>query len=798
MESLQTLPPSSHLSPAALSFLDHRFRTECALADAPSFVSELQTQCAELDRALDELTRRLGAGLAAYASFSGEIHGLFGHVTDRLTALSSTVVPDEGRGEGDGKGFKEELATLAKEVARLETVRVYAETALKLDTLVGDIEDAVSYTMNKSMRKQSASQNSQEMHMLAIKTLKTTEGILTSITKAHPQWKHLVSAVDHRVDRALAILRPQAISEHRALLTSLGWPPPLSSFTSSNSDARTVNQVSNPLLSMQADLKLRYSENFFALCNLQELQRKRKARQLEGHDREVALRQPLWVIEELVNPLSLASQRHFSKWIDKPEFIFTLVYKITRDFVDSMDELLQPLVDEAMLFGYSCREEWISAMVTSLTTYMAKEIFPSYISQLDEESATGTQSSARISWLHLIDLMIAFDKRIKSLIENSGVLLSFDDDDIMQKISSLSIFCDRPDWLNLWAEIELEDALDKLKPDIQNENYWIKKVEGAVISSCTDDYKSPLVSNSFLRHLASVIDRCRSLPRVSLRSKFLRLAGLPIIRNFFDSILIRCQEAEGLTALTDDDAVLKVTISVNAAHYFESVLKEWSEDVFFLEMGMDGDDEAGMESNANIYREGLPESSRRVIFDDEIKKLEEFRTEWVEKISLVILRGFDSHSRDYVKNKKQWQRGEEGWTVSKALVEALNYLQSKTSVVEVGLNGRDFVGVWRNLAAGIDRLIFNGILMSNVKFHRSGIDRFGSDLDVLFGVFGSWCLRPEGFFPKTSEGQKLLKLDENRVQECKAGGKKWLKENGFRHLSVTEAEKILKNRVFTS
>ncbi|QCE11632.1 RINT-1/TIP-20 protein [Vigna unguiculata] len=797
MESLQTLPPPSHLSPAALSFLDHRFHTQCALADAPNFVSELQTQCAELDRALDELTRRLGEGLAAYASFSGEIHGVFGHVTDRLTALSSTVVPDGGRGKADGKGFKEELAALAKEVARLETVRVYAETALKLDTLVGDIEDAVSFTMSKSMRKHSSSQNSQEMHMLAIKTLKTTEGILASITKAHPQWKQLVSAVDHRVDRALAILRPQAIAEHRALLTSLGWPPPLSAFTSSNSDARTAKQVSNPLLSMQADLKLRYSENFFALCNLQELQRKRKVRQLDGHDREVALQQPLWVIEELVNPLSLASQRHFSKWIDKPEFIFTLVYKITRDFVDSMDELLQPLVDEAMLLGYSCREEWISAMVTSLTTYMAKEIFPSYISQLDEESATGTQSSARISWLHLIDLMIAFDKRIKSLVENSGVLLSFDDDDIMQKVSSLSIFCDRPDWLDLWAEIELDDALVKLKLDIQNENYWIKKVEGAVLSSYTDDYKSPLISNSFLRHLASVIDRCRSLPRVSLRSKFLRLVGLPIIRNFFDSILIRCQEAEGLTALTDDDAVLKVTISVNAAHYFESVLKEWSEDVFFLEMGMGENDEAGMESNANIY-EGLPESSRRVIFDDEIKKLEEFRTEWVEKISLVILRGFDALSRDYVKNKKQWQKGEEGWAVSKALVEALNYLQSKTSLVEVGLNSRDFVGVWRSLAAGIDRLLFNGILMSNVKFHRSGVDRFGNDLDVLFGVFGSWCLRPGGFFPKTSEGQKLLKLDENEVEECKTGGKKWLRENGFKHLSVTEAEKILKNRVFTS
>jgi len=93
MEWLQTLPPPSHLSPSALSFLDHRLHTQLALAEAPTFVAELQTQCSELDRSLDELTRLLGAGLAAYASFSGEIHGLFGDVTERLIALSSTVVP---------------------------------------------------------------------------------------------------------------------------------------------------------------------------------------------------------------------------------------------------------------------------------------------------------------------------------------------------------------------------------------------------------------------------------------------------------------------------------------------------------------------------------------------------------------------------------------------------------------------------------------------------------------------------------------------------------------------------------
>lgn len=638
----------------------------------------------------------------------------------------------------------------------------------------------------------------QDMRLFAIKTLKMTEEILTSITKMHPQWRHLVSAVDHRVDRALAILRPQAIADHRALLALLGWPPALSAITSPHSDARSANQVLNPLQSMQADHKLKYSENFLALCNLQELQRKRKSRQLVGHDREVALRQPLWAIEELVNPLSLASQKHFSKWVDKPEFIFTLVFKITRDYVDSLDEMLQPLVDEAKVVGYSCREEWISAMVTSLCTYLAKEVFPSYITQLDEESVTGVQSSARISWLHLIDLMIAFDKRIISMVEHSGILLSLDDD-ILQRVSSLSVFCDRPDWLNLWAEIELGDALDKLKPDTENESNWKKKIESVVLSTCTDDHKSPLVSSAFVRRLASIVERCRSLPSVTLRSKFLRLVGVPIIRKFFDSILLRCQEAEGLTALTDNDALVKVAISINAARYFESVLKEWSEEVFFLEMGVNEDDNNGeLPSNTNRDREGLPESSNRIIFDDEIKKMEEFRTEWVEKIAVVILRGFDARSREYLKNKKQWQKSEEGWTVSKTLIEALDHLQGRMLVVEEGLNSRDFVAVWRGLAAGIDRLIFNGILLSNAKFHNGGVERFASDLDVLFGVFGAWCLRPEGFFPKSNEGLKLLKMDEKRVQECMTGGKRWLKDNGIRHLSVSEAEKILKNRVFTS
>ncbi|KAK3010885.1 hypothetical protein RJ639_011155 [Escallonia herrerae] len=772
------LPSVQSLSPAILSFLGGKFHSQNDLQQAPNLVSELRVQSHNLDQALADLNQRLRSSLIAYASHSDQINSIIGDIKAELTGLRSST----------GVSGMYELPALAKEVARVETVRMYAETALKLDTLVGDIEDAVSSTINRNLRK--SSQKSEDVRLAAINTLKLAEDVLTSVTKTRPQWARLVSAVDHRVDRALAILRPQAIADHRSLLASLGWPPPLST-----SDTKTSTEVSNPLFTMQGDLKHQYCDNFLALCSLQELQRHRKSRQLEGHNREVALHQPLWAIEELVNPLSIASQRHFSKWVDKPDFIFALVYKVTRDYVDSMDELLQPLVDEAMLSGYSCREEWVSAMVTSLSTHLAKEVFPTYIALLDEENVPETRSQARISWLHLVDLMIAFDKRVHSLVAQSGVSLLLQEDGNLQNVSSLSVFADRPDWLDLWAEIELSDTIDKLQREIEDERSWSIEIQGAALPSGLEDYSSPAICSAFLRRLSSIVDRCRSLPSISLRSRFLRLSGVPIIQNFLDCLLLRCQEAEGLTALTDDDALVKVTKSVNAAHYFESAVKEWCEDVFFLEMGMNRGDQSGITVAENRLTGESMEGTGSIL-DEEIGKLEEFRTEWVEKLSTVVLRGFDARCRDYIKNRKQWQEKEEGMAVSRSFVGALDYLLGKMSVVEGGLNKMDFVGVWRTLAIGVDRLIFNGILMSNSKFYDGGVERLGNDLAVLFGVFGAWCLRPEGFFPKLSEGLKLLRMGEKQLLGSIEGGERWFKENGIRHLSGSEAEKIVKNRVF--
>lgn len=652
--------------------------------------------------------------------------------------------------------------------------------ALKLDSLVGDIEDAVSSSVTGKLK--SRVDNSEETHHVAIGYLKSIEDLLASVAVTRPQWTRLLSSVDHRVDRSLAILRPQAIVDHRSLLSSLGWPPSLagSKFSSINSGKQA--EIVNPLFVMRGDLKSKYSESFLALCNLQGLQKRRKARQLKGHCVGNQLRQPLWVIEELVNPISTAAQRHFSKWAEKPEFVFALAYKIIRDFVDSMDEILQPLVDKANLIGYSCREEWISGMVIALSTYLAKEIFPKQIEVLQESSSSSDSGStayqARVSWLSLVDLMISFDKRIQDLILSAGLLLTVKDDDSWQRISVLCVFCDRPDWLQVWAEIERQESLNKLRSAMDLEKNWSTGIRGTMLEY-SDDYKAPVITSVVHHTLSLLIDRARPIPSITLRAEFISMSAAPIISEFLGYMLRRCQEAEGLTALADDNAVLKVSQSINAARYFESTLAEWCEDVFFLEM-----------ENLTVNGES------GCIFQQEINHLKEFRVEWTDKISTVILRGFDARSRDYLKNKRQWLEKSDGPAVSRTFIESLDYMQGQLSKLQGGLNTVDFVTVWRGVASGVDQLLFAGIFTSGTKVSSDGVERLQGDLSVLFAIFSAWCLRPEGFFPRLSEGLRLLKIDEQQLREGAFKDKNWLREHGIRHLAAADTERIIKNRVY--
>ena len=117
-----------------------------------------------------------------------------------------------------------------------------------------------------------------------------------------------------------------------------------------------------------------------------------------------------------------------------------------------------------------------------------------------------------------------------------------------------------------------KEIFDNLKASVQNEINWIKRTERAILEYGSDDYKPPAIVGALQQGLSLLIDRSRLIPSIPLREEFIRSYASPIISELLGFMFQRCQEAEGPTVLADDDALIKVSQTVNAARDAESTL----------------------------------------------------------------------------------------------------------------------------------------------------------------------------------------------------------------------------------
>ncbi|KAF9624773.1 hypothetical protein IFM89_013854 [Coptis chinensis] len=254
----------------------------------------------------------------------------------------------------------------------------------------------------------------------------------------------------------------------------------------------------------------------------------------------------------------------------------------------------------------------------------------------------------------------------------------------------------------------------------------------------------------------------------------------------------------------EDDASMKICESVNAARYCESILREWSEDVNFMEMRMAEDD-----SNSQVQSD---QDDHCCFFWEEVKFLMKLETDWIVEIMAHLLRQFDIFSCEYVRNKEKW-----GWnledcgdytllgtanTESSDFVEALDTLRNRLHLLKTGLNSKDFLYLWRSIADGLDQFIFSSIVMGGATFSKRGVNQFSTDMQALFLVFQPFCVRPQAFFPCIRDSLKLFKLDledAKNLQSVLAKGDKRmevLQSSGVSYISPDQAEKILMIRKF--
>jgi hypothetical protein len=652
----------------------------------------------------------------------------------------------------------------------------------------------------------------QEKLLQAIKAMNDIEKLLINIGKFQPQWCNLLKSVDARVDKILVALRPQVFADHRAVLASLGWPPKL---LTSKTESIQISGIPNPLGLMQGDKRESYSHRFVALCALQHLQKQREERQFNLLGRKEYNMQ-LWAIDELVSPIASRMEYHFAKWVDQPEFIFALVYKVTRDFIVGVDDVLQPLIDRARLVSCSAKEAWLSAMIQMLSGFLAKNIFSGLAERYRE---IHMKSEVMTSWLHLIDLIVPFDKRMQSLVNLETCLFLAESEKyegLSRGMSVLMIFCDRPDWLKIWAKIELRVACKKLKAELKDERAWIiDNKHGSALHintnteqyllSTREDHKAPSIAESALKISWELIERCQTLPATLPRLQFIRSAAVKFLWYFFEVLLLRFQRTEFPPEYSNDDALIRLCGLINAARYVESKLQEWSDDVEILEMRI-----AENDSNHRDKDESIDNSC---FFVEEIENLSEFETNWLMEIIAVILREFENLSLEYVQNKEHFEQELAALTpvrlsatmdlpVSTDFVEALDVLRSQLNVLKTSLNPRDFLDLWRSVAEGLDHFVSCSSLTSKIQFSDCGVSQFETDMQALLCIFQPFCARPQAFFPCIKETLKLLNMNKGEVRHLRVvlstgeNGMKCLHVHGISHLPFDQVDKLLRNRKF--
>ncbi|CAN8294992.1 unnamed protein product [Cochlearia groenlandica] len=763
------LPKLADIPVLALGFLDGNLEDiSDLLLRASSLASNLKHDSSLInDRLLHlrtDLTKQALSWISTSLSAKVSLDDLRLNLESLLLSLSA-IRTDAFRNQTN-----QELQQLVEELCRIQNRRIYLLTALKLESLVGDLEDSVYHPMSNI--KGSMPQDLVVRFNNAVKTMDEIEEILGDVTRHHSQWRRLVGSVDGRVDKSLSVLRPQIISEHRAFLSSLGWPPKLAS---SEAEHGEVTSIPNPLLLMQGDKKESYSQSFLLLCGLQRLYTNKEKRKKPNTHKEDNV--GLWAIDELVIPVASRMEHHFMKWAEQPEFIFALVYKVTRDFADGIDDFLQPLVDRAMLVSYSAKEAWVSAMVQMLSSFLEKKVFPRLVVLLKEKHM---KSEVTSSWFHLVDQMVTFDKRMQSLV-NSDTCLFYEGSLITASggISVMGLFCKKPKWLKTWGKIELKDAYRKLKEEIKSEKAWVvdngnepNSRSAKYVLYTREDYKAPFVADSFLSRTWKLIDHGLSLPEILPRIRFVRATATKFLWYIFKILLLEFKKTDLSDSSLCEDTLIQACGPINAARYLESKLREWSDDLVLVEMW-------DAESCVDVDREPKV-SCHGCFFGEELKGLVELETNWIIEIITVCLHQFDNLCSDHnnvIISEEDDITGSSNTTVSRGVAEALDSIRRHLCVLKLNMNPKDFFDLWRNLAQGLDYYVSCKFFSGETVVLRK---MFEVDAEALLTVFQPYCVRPGAFFPRVREILKLLRMQEEEKARLRGA----LSRNGSDCLSL--------------
>ncbi|XP_042597079.1 RAD50-interacting protein 1-like isoform X1 [Cyprinus carpio] len=429
-------------------------------------------------------------------------------------------------------------------------------------------------------------------------------------------------------------------------------------------------------------------------------------------------------------PLSKRFRYHFTgnrqtNNLSKPEWYLTQVLIWMGNSSNFMDEKIQPVLDRAGA-KVNARVELCRGLLT-----LAQEKLAQDAPRLLYDDAL---------FCHLVDEVLQFEKELRGTHSYPrtypGVLHILLEETVFQK----------------WLSVERKMAVEKVDAMLSAEGAWSSQYKDI---TDMDELKAPDCAETFMTLLLVITERYRSLPCPRAQLSFLALQ-----KELVDDFRIR------LTQVMKEESRQPLSprycAILNAANYISTVLSDWGDNVFFLQL-----QQAAVSVGEEILGPlGATETGRLAslegsLFEALLALLERLRGDMLGRLLDAVMRDVKEKAQTYCKDR--WislpsQNDQATMSLSSSACPMMLCLRDHLLQLQQMLCLPLFQTFWQGLAERLDNFIYEDLILYN-HFNEGGVAQLQYDMTRnLFPLFGHYCKRPENFFKHVKEACIILTL----------------------------------------
>ncbi|KAI1319265.1 hypothetical protein EDD11_004402 [Mortierella claussenii] len=719
----------------------------------------------ELQRKLEEskatTSQVLKLAQAASKSSLGRLQTLESSALDLEEQMEESEAFASGKNKRDQRSLIEELSDMQRRVQALEDAKRYILIINRTQELISESRALID--------------TSAEQALVPYRSLvELCDSVKETVSGQNTKLEGFLTA---STSGLLQDFKTHLSKKFQASLDAVGWPKPISDPSSISDDK-------------QDNFEYSYKE----LLLLQEPTH--GALELSGEQPYP----PLLTTELMVAPLILRFRYHFegnrpTNRLDKPEWYLAHILELIKEHTPFLQDFVQRIVQDTEYKEYDVRNDMIRLLLAAVERKIRISV-PAMLSSPEILS-------------HAIHEALRFDRTLRDneFYTPPGQTSEWQ--------GTVQIYLGNREWLKTWLRVEKEFAVARYTQIMEDTDVW----QSAYEDMGEKEYIIPTKSAEKLLDLLEIItDRYRPLPILEHRT-FLLDIQLDLLIAYHRHIRSLVDQYESLTysfvrvmpgaASADElntmgiDGLRTLCQWLSSVEYISTALRDWGDDVFFLELYKEISERTEKISNplhsenedseeeGGIHKKRLDETG--TIFDEPVQAFDKLSKRIQDLIIHNMTKQVFGSMKPYVslrswpqiefstpahpqspvnqdnlslssQQQQQQQERLENDDVSPELYHPLTLLTHSLEFLARVLPMRHFTGLYKQMSLEMQDFIWQKLVMKN-SFSELGGQQFARDVRIgLFGA-GRKCgiKRPENYHRKLRDAAVLLSLQSAKA-----------------------------------